>query len=91
MDILKNPRFEEADIKIEVTEYLVSEDTEYIYYSDAPGEGLIAKKSPYGIFGLQPGFDHFYNRLWTPWDEDENENEEELIEHVQPPLGYHSK
>ena len=64
LDILKNPRFEEADIKIEVTEYLVSEDTEYIYYSDAPGEGLIAKKSPYGIFGLQPGFDHFYNQLF---------------------------
>ena len=83
LDILKNPHYEEADIKIEVTEYLVSEDTEYIYYSDAPGEVLIAKKSPYGIFGLQPGFDCFYNRLWTPWDLDENE--EELIEHVEPP------
>lgn len=81
--ILKNPHYEEADIKIEVTKYLVSEDTEYIYYSDTPGEVLIAKKSPYGIFGLLPGFDHSYNQLWTPWDLDEGE--EEHIEHVEPP------
>lgn len=87
--ILNNPRFLEADIKTEVTEYLVGEDAEYIYYSNAPDEILIAPKSPYGIFGLQPGFDCFYNRLWTPWDMEENE--EDLIEHILPPPEYQDK
>ena len=86
LKILNNQHFWGTDFKTEVTEYLVSEDAEYVYYSNAPDEVLIAKKSPYGIFGLQPGFDCFYNRLWTPWDIDENE--EELMEHIQPPPDY---
>lgn len=86
LKILNNPYCLGADFKTEVTEYLVSEDAEYVYYSNAPDEVLIAKKSPYGIFGLQPGFDCFYNLLWTPWDMDENE--EDLKEHIQPPPDY---
>ncbi len=88
LKILANPQLMDSNIKVEVTEYSVSKDAEYIYYS-APDEILIAKKSPYGIFGLQPGFDCFYNQLWTPWDM--KSNEEELKENIQPPPEYRSK
>lgn len=91
LKILNNTHSLEPDIKTKITEFLVSEDVDYVYYSDATDtdEGLIAKKSHFGRFGLQPGFDCFYNRLWTPWDM--GEDEEELIEHVHPPSDYQGK
>ena len=83
LNVLHNPRFMEATLEVETTCYKVSEDSEFIYYLDSTDDGWIAKKRPYGLFGLQPSFDCFYQRNWTPWDMDEED--EELIEHVHPP------
>ena len=86
LKILQNPHFLDEYLEVVVTDFIVYEDDEFVYYTaKSLDDYWKARKSPFGIFGLQPGLDCLYWSCWNPWDNGLDEDEVNVEEHVVPP------